>query len=84
MDRKERIKWPAMHNSTKWNQFYDDLENILISALHAYVERKIRVLPESIFALRIKQFGAEESKLKSNAPVKPNRIQGEVAKIRRE
>lgn len=54
-----------------------DLENILNSALHAGVERKIRALPEIIF-------GAEESKSKSNVPAKPNRRQREVAQIIRE
>lgn len=84
MDRKERIKWPAMRDSTKWNQFYDDLENILNSALHGGVERKIRALPEIIFALGMERFGAEESKSKSNVPAKPNRRQREVAQKRRE
>lgn len=49
MNRKERIKWQYQV------MFDDDLENILNSALHAGVERKIRALPEIIF-------GAEESK----------------------
>lgn len=57
--------------------FDDDLENILNSALHAGVERKIRALPEIIF-------GAEESKSKSNVPANPNRSQREVAQIIRE
>lgn len=47
IDRKESIEWPAMHDSTKWNQFDDDLENILNPALHGGVERKIRALPET-------------------------------------
>lgn len=84
LDRKERIKWPAMHDSTKWNQFDDDLENILNSALHGDVERKVRALPEIIFGLGIERFGGDESKSKSNAPAKPNRRQRKVAQIRRE
>ena len=84
MDKKEGIKWPAMHDSSKWNQFNDDLENILNSALHGGVERKIRALPEIIFALGMERFGAVESKSKSNAPAKPNRRQREGAQIRRE
>lgn len=73
-----------MHDSTKWNQFNDDLENILNSAIHGDVKRKIRALPEIIFGLGIERFGAEESKSKSKAPAKPNRRQREVAKIRRD
>lgn len=84
MDRKERIKWPAMHDSTKWNQFNDDLENILNSALHGDVDRKIRALPDIIFGLGIERFGSEESISKSNAPAKPNKRQSEVAQIRTE
>lgn len=73
-----------MHDNTKWNQFDDDLENILNSALHGGVERKVRALPEIIFGLGIKRFGAEELKSKSNAPAKPNRRQMKVTQIRRE
>lgn len=39
IDRKESIEWPAMHDSTKWNQFDDDLENILNPVLHGGVEK---------------------------------------------
>lgn len=61
--------------------FDDDLKNIMNSVNHVGVERKIRALPEIIFALGIEQFKADESE--SNAPAKPHNSMREVAQIRK-
>ena len=80
-ERKERIRWPQTDDK-KWESFDEDMDKILDGTLVGDVEKKISTLETMLYAMGKERFGLMEKGTKEERPVRKNRRQEKIQKIR--
>ena len=80
--RLKQIKWPKANEKNVWQQFDDDIDKILDSALSGEVDRKIKAMGSIMYSVAAERFGTVENKRPQQQPHKVNRRTQQIGKIR--
>jgi hypothetical protein len=81
--RLGKVKWPTSDDK-QWEAFDDDLDKILESMLIGEAERKINTLTTMVYTIGKERFGTMEKGTRSLQPLRENRRQQEIKRIRGE
>ncbi|XP_069114421.1 uncharacterized protein [Argopecten irradians] len=82
-ERRKRVKWPGSFNTVVWQQFDEDVDNILEAMLAGNIDRKVKGMATCIYSMGIERFGTEEKEIRGGNN-RENRREKEIGNIRRE
>ena len=83
VEKKRRVKWPAMADEKAWREFDEDISMMLENTLKGTSKRKLEKMGDLIYDVGKARFGLVE--LRERRPEQtPNRRQKEISRLRRE
>ncbi|CAC5407388.1 unnamed protein product [Mytilus coruscus] len=80
---RKRVKWPNNKSKREWQQFDEDVDEILNTTLAGNIDRKIESMTSFIYNIGMDRFGADEKVVVKREGQK-NRRESKIAKMRKD